>query len=111
MSAQAQEQTADLDSFLEAFERACADKRPDLASFLPPVGHPLFGQVLRELIRIDLEHSWQRGRPTNLDEYTRRFPALLSDTPTLGAVTFEEYRQRRLAGESPSPEEYRRRFG
>jgi hypothetical protein len=111
MSAQAQVQTTDFDTFIDAFECAWGNEIPDLASFLPPVENPLFVEVLRELIRIDLEHSWKVGRPTDIDEYTRRFPAILIDTPTLGAVSFEEYRQRRLAGESPSPEEYRRRFG
>src|SRR4051794_39662553 len=98
MSAQVQEQSADLDRFVDAFERACAGDCPDLGSFLPPLGHPRFDEVLRELIRIDLEHSWRRAQPTTLDEYARRFPVLLTDKPTLSAVAFEEYRQRRLAG-------------
>src|SRR5689334_22889286 len=78
-----------LDDFIEAFEQAQA--RPDgadLADFLPPPGHPLHLEVLRELVRVDLEYGWTRGRPTPLEDYRRRFPALFQDPGAVRAIAF-----------------------
>src|SRR5262249_53990816 len=67
--------------------------------------------ILCELIRVDLEYSWQDGRPNRLDHYRERFPELFGDSRWVQEIAFEEYRLRRQAGEDPSPLEYRRRFG
>jgi serine/threonine protein kinase/Tfp pilus assembly protein PilF len=101
-----------LDDFVEAFEAAQQrDGSADLADFLPAPHHAQYAAVLRELVCIDLDYGWERGRPTPLDEYRRRFPALFQDPAGLRAVVWEEYRQRRLAGEEPDPEDYRLRYG
>jgi len=102
----------DLDSFVAAYEAAQAgDGQVDLTAFLPASEHPLYGDVLRELVRIDLEYGWGRGCPRSLEDYQRDFPRLFQDPTDLQAITFEEYRLRRQAGEDPAPEEYRQRFG
>jgi serine/threonine protein kinase/tetratricopeptide (TPR) repeat protein len=67
--------------------------------------------VLRELVRIDLEYGWVRGRPRALPDYQRDFPRLFEDPEAVRAITFEEYRLRRQAGQDPAPEEYEHRFG
>jgi serine/threonine protein kinase/tetratricopeptide (TPR) repeat protein len=67
--------------------------------------------VLCELVRVDLEFGWQHGCPRRTEEYLAAFPALREGPAGLAAVAFEEYRQRQLAGESPSPAEYRARLG
>ncbi|HEY1186784.1 MAG TPA: protein kinase, partial [Gemmata sp.] len=77
----------------------------------PPAEHPLYLAVLGELVRIDLEHAWTRGRPKRVADYTARFPAVLTNPALLNAIAFEEYRQRLRAGEKPSPEEYECKFG
>ncbi len=101
-----------LDEVVEAFEAAQQrDGRADLARFLPAPSHPEYRDILRELVRVDLDYGWSRGRPTPLEEYGRRFPELLRDPDTLRAVVWEEYRQRRLAGDEPDAEDYVRRFG
>jgi serine/threonine protein kinase/Tfp pilus assembly protein PilF len=103
---------AELDNFVAAFETAQARDGPvDLAAFLPGPAHPLYREVLRELVRVDLEYGWSRGRARSLEEYRRTFPQLFQDPEDLRAITFEEYRLRRQAGEDPTPDEYRRRFG
>src|SRR5262245_11832224 len=103
---------AELDDFVAAFETAQARDGPvDLAAFLPGPAHPLYREVLRELVRVDLEFGWSRGRARSLEEYRRTFPQLFKDPDDLRAITFEEYRLRRQAGEDPTPDEYRRRFG
>ena len=78
---------------------------------MPPAVHPHYVSVLRELVCVDLDYGWGRGEPTPLDEYRRRFPALFADPETARAIVWEDYRQRRQAGQEPDPEDYRRRFG
>jgi serine/threonine protein kinase len=92
--------SSNLGSFVEAFEEACArDGHADLEAFLPPTGHPLRLAVLRELVRIDLEHGWLAGRPTPLERYRQRFPELFDDPSAVRDVLFEEYRLRLEVGE------------
>jgi hypothetical protein len=102
----------EIDPFIEAFERAHArDGGADLADFLPEPGHPHYLSVLRELVRADLEYAWGGGVPRRAEDYLAAFPALGTDPAGLGAVAFEEYRQRQLAGDHPLPAEYRQRLG
>src|SRR5438477_1947759 len=101
-----------LDDVVEAYEAARArDGRIDLAEFLPAADHPEYLAILCELIRVDLEYSWQDGQPNRLDHYRERFPELFRDRRWVQEIAFEEFRLRRQAGEDPSPLEYRRRFG
>src|SRR5437588_803662 len=100
------------DAYVAAFEEAHARAgAADVAAHLPPADHPLFLRVLCELVRVDLEFGWTHGRPTPLDGYRRRFPALFADPEATQAVAFEEYRLRRQAGERPAPAEYEARYG
>jgi eukaryotic-like serine/threonine-protein kinase len=101
-----------VDDVVEAYEsaRACSE-RVNIAEFLPGAGHPEYMAILCELIRVDLEYSWQDGRPNRLDHYRERFPELFGDSRCVQEIAFEEFRLRRQAGEDPSPLEYRRRFG
>jgi serine/threonine protein kinase len=108
----AKPQRVELSDFIEAYESAQErDGQADLSQFLPPPEHPLYPAVLRELIRVDLEYGWQRGQPRRLEEYQRLFPCLANDPAGLQEIAFEEYRQRRQAGESATPTEYQERFG
>lgn len=105
-------QTQDLDSFVDAFEAAHAgDAVVELGDYLPDPGDPLHRIVLRELVRVDLEYGWTRGRPHRVDHYRDRFPQLFVDLADVQAVTFEEFRLRQQAGEEPNPDEYRQKFG
>ncbi len=97
--------------FIEAYEAALLEGPADLAQFLPPSGDALYPAVLRELIRVDLEQSRQRGRPRRLAEYQAAFPRIVQDRETLQELAFEEYRLRLQAGENPSPAEYQEQFG
>ncbi len=102
----------ELDRFVEAYEAAqVRDGCADLASFLPDAPHPLYREVLCELVRVELEFAWERGQRPSLEAYLHRFPRLAEDPVSLREILFEEYRLRRQAGENPSPEEYQLRFG
>jgi serine/threonine protein kinase/predicted Zn-dependent protease len=101
-----------LDEFVDAYEAAQArDGHADLAVYLPEPDHPLYLVVLCELVRVDLEYAWTRGRPRRLEDYRSEFPALFRDRSLLRQVAFEESRLRRQVGETPAPGEYLRRFG
>jgi hypothetical protein len=102
----------ELELYVEAFEVAQTEgEAADLRRFLPPATHRLYLSVLRELVRVDMEYGWRRGRPRRLDDYQKEFPELFKDRKSLQDITFEEYRLRRLAGENPRPVEYQQRFG
>jgi serine/threonine protein kinase/tetratricopeptide (TPR) repeat protein len=102
----------EIDRHVEAFEhcfRSAGDAT--IEWFLPAPEGPLFLPVLRELVRVDLEFRWSAGRPAPLDTYRARFPQLFSDRASLRDIIFEEFRLRRQAGETPTPEEYLVRYG
>src|SRR4051794_18396544 len=97
---------------IESFERAFANGgSADVADFLPPLDHPSYRDLLGELIRIEIELLWERKTPRTVESYLARFPVLQADPALLGAIAFEEYRQRVQSGERVTPEEYRRHFG
>ncbi|HEV3143562.1 MAG TPA: protein kinase [Gemmataceae bacterium] len=101
----------EFDSYISAFESAHHDGScPNLADFLPPEGHPLREKVLPELVRVDLEWSWRVGRRRRLVEYEDAFPELFKDPEIVAEIAFEEYRQRCLAGDNASADEYHRRY-
>src|SRR6266849_6190819 len=102
----------ELDDFIRAYEAAQARSgQADWRAFLPKPDHPLYRQVQRELVRVDLEYAWETGRPKRLEEYQRLLPELFLDREGLGEIAFEEYRLRQQAGENPAPVEYQQRFG
>ena len=91
--------SVELSHHVEAFEAALVyDPDADLGSFLPDEDDPLYPQVLAELVRVDLEHAWSRGKLRRLADY-RRFPAVFANLAILQAAAFEEYRLRRRAGQ------------
>jgi serine/threonine protein kinase len=101
-----------LDDFVEAYEAAqTSGEEVDLTQFLPERNHLLYPRVLRELVRVDLEYGWQRGRPRRLADYQRLFPDLFGDPSAVQEIAFEEYRLRHQAGEQPVATEYERAFG
>jgi serine/threonine protein kinase/predicted Zn-dependent protease len=102
----------ELGEVVEAYEsaRAGADGA-DLAAFLPASEHPQYLDILAELVRVDLEYSWEAGRPNRLEDYRGPYPELFRDRGRLQGVAFEDYRLRLQAGEAPSAAEYRRRYG
>src|SRR5579863_4771737 len=94
-------QEMELDDFIRAYEAAWASGEPaDLKAFLPEPGHLLYGSVLREMVRVDLELRWACRQPRPLEDYRVSFPELFDDRENLDAITFEDYRLRREQGEN-----------
>lgn len=101
-----------LDDFISAYEAAQSrDGDANLADFLPAADDPHYREVLRELVRVDLEYARQHGAPRPLAEYLERFPDIAEDPASLAEIAFEEYRLRRQAGEEVTPETYQRELG
>jgi tetratricopeptide (TPR) repeat protein len=102
----------EIDPYVAAYEESHARAGPaEITAFLPDPQHPHYRSILRELIRVDLEYGWGRGRGKPVEDYCAAFLELRQDRAALQAVAFEEYRLRCQAGESPTPDEYRHRFG
>lgn len=101
-----------IDEYVAGYESAWTGERPTaLAEHLPPADDPHFVDVLLELVRVDLELRWQRGCPRPLDDYLRDYGAALGQPERLAQLAYEEYRARRQAGESVTPEHYAQRYG
>src|SRR5260370_12918573 len=102
----------ELDDYVKAFEEARAgDPNARLADCLQRGDRVFSPDVLRELVRVDLELSWQGECGKRVEDYAAEFPELFGDPGALQEIAFEEYRLRRLAGEEATPAEYARRFG
>ena len=101
-----------LGDYIEAYESALASKQEaDVAEFAPPANHPDQLAILCEMVRVDLEYQWERGRQVHLEHYRDRFPALFEDPEHVRAMVYEEHRQRQRAGDTPAPADYQNRFG
>jgi serine/threonine protein kinase len=106
-----QHEVLELDEFVEAYEARLADTgSARLADFLPRSGHPDFARIVGELIRVDMECAWTRGQPKRIADYRHEFPELLNDSAVVTAIAYEEFRQRRQAGEEVSHDEYAQNY-
>ena len=67
-----------LGEVVEAYEAALArGEAAEVVDFAPPPDHPERLAILCELVRVDLEHRWERGRPRRLEEYRALLPGAL----------------------------------
>jgi formylglycine-generating enzyme required for sulfatase activity len=82
----------------------------DLDPFLPAAGTPLRALVLQELIKIDLEMRWRRGRGVGLEYYLERYPELGPAQNLPAQLIYEEYRARHRHGDKPTGTAYQARF-
>jgi serine/threonine protein kinase len=69
---------------------------------LPPPGQPLRLVALIELVKIDLERNWQRGRRLGLADYLARYPELGPADAVPADLRQAEEEVRRQYGESPA---------
>ena len=97
---------------LDQFEDACTGKTiPGIEGFLPEPTQPYYSTVLGELIRVDMDIRWGRKEPRKLREYVEKFPQIREDTISFSNVCYEDYRQRRLAGEDIDSILYEQSYG
>jgi len=98
--------TQTLEAFAVAWESSSYP--PSIVEFLPDDVEGMRKELVPELIKLDLEHRWQRGLRKLVEDYA-------DDVPDLAAIVtvdlvFEEYHIRRNAGDQVSPTEIFKRF-
>lgn len=101
-----------IDVSVDAFELAWSSGSvPEPRDFLPQGEDQHYSSVLQEILRVDIEHRWDRGLSRPLEQYLAEFPELAVSHDLFVQVAYEDYRTRKQAGESVTPEEYSERFG
>ncbi|QDT71655.1 serine/threonine-protein kinase [Lacipirellula limnantheis] len=102
----------ELERFIDAFENARVGA-PDalVEQFTPPRDHELYDEIVVELLRIDLEQSWQRGESRSLQAYLDRFGDVLANSDCLAKLAFEHYRLQCDSGFPATREDYARSYG
>src|SRR5262245_31785103 len=73
----------------------------------PSEGGPL---GLLAQLRTDQQLRWQRGERVRAEDYRRRVPELEANAETFLDLVFSEFLLRRELGETPTLEEFVRRF-
>jgi eukaryotic-like serine/threonine-protein kinase len=106
----------DADQLLERFEAAWKKgPAPALEDFVPHNPNDLTGaKLLRELIRIDLDHRWRQASPVverwSVEEYLKRWPELARASGVVLELVREEYWARCCWGTASGHGEYATRF-
>jgi tRNA A-37 threonylcarbamoyl transferase component Bud32 len=77
---------------------------------LPPTGDRLRRAALVEMVKIDLERHWQRGRPAHLEAYLRAAPELGPASCLPADLLLAEYEARRECGAPADLAEFAKRF-
>ena len=57
-------------------------------------------------LKSEIFELWQRSRPMDVRAFLERYPELAADRVRLRDLAFEEFCQRRQAGEDPDPDEF-----
>jgi formylglycine-generating enzyme required for sulfatase activity len=99
-----------LESWLVAFDQDWDEGL--LASRVPQLAPGSSWRVpaLAEMVKIDLERQWQRGRQISLESYLAQFPELGRPEDVSADLIWAEYEVRRQFGAAADREEYLRRF-
>lgn len=69
-----------------------------------------FAVMLVELVRVDLHRSWSSGFGRTVEEYVKKFPALISTQDAHADLLLAEYNARRAVGDGVEVSSYRSRF-
>ncbi len=102
---------AEVDSYIARLEQChVVQGSARVADFLPPADHPLYPEILVELVLVDLELCWSNGTHRTAAEYLKEYPELGRSPESVRQLAFEEYRARRQNGEQPSPDSFRIRY-
>ena len=102
-----------IDALSDAWESHLAQgtDEPDLAAWAPKDDLGVRQLALPELVKVDLEYRWQRGRsPRKVEAYAEQFPELMSENVIPVELIHEELQVRMQAGDRVTEEEIQRRF-
>jgi hypothetical protein len=77
----------ELESRIDAFEAAkVKDRTTSVRSFLPDACDARYAPLFMELLRVDLEYSWEDGQREILQAYSQEFPDFFADASRLSAL-------------------------
>ncbi|MBY0524337.1 MAG: serine/threonine protein kinase [Gemmataceae bacterium] len=103
----------EIDRLLERFEDAWQNGPPALESYVGS-DHSQRVELLKELIKIDLDHRWRNASPvaqrTRIEDYLKKWPELARSAATVLELIREEYWARCCWGISANHAEYFTRF-
>ena len=101
-----------INEVIEAYESSREQgKRPRLHELLPREDHESYSQIACELIRVDMEYSWNEGQRKRLCDFQEALPKVFADPDLSKQIAFEEYRLRIQAGEQVIPRDYAKKYG
>jgi predicted Ser/Thr protein kinase len=100
-----------LEDWLIAFDTQWREDTLDqwVAARLPQQ-HPLRLPALAEMVHVDLERQWQRGKRPSLEAYLDRFPELGSSESVSALLVLAEYQVRRQFTGPVELDDFSRRF-
>ena len=102
-----------IDALSNAWETHLAGdgEEPDWAKWVPEGDPGVRALTLPELVKVDLEYRWQRGRsPRKVEAYVEQFPELGSPEVIPVELIHEELQVRMQAGDRVTEEEIQLRF-
>jgi serine/threonine protein kinase len=99
---------AQLEALVQRWE--AGGPEPVLAEFVPPGSTAVRRLALVELVKLDIDYRYQRGRPKRIEDYLAEFPELRGESGVPCDLIFEEFQARRRAGEPINPADYFNRF-
>ena len=95
-------------AFIQAWE--AGGEPPDVAAFAAGESAALRRLILVEIIKVDLDYRWSRGRqPRPLGDYLAALPELSEGGPPCDLL-YEEYHVRKRAGDPVDPQDYLARY-
>lgn len=99
--------SAHLERFIDGWESGTP---PEIADFLPAEPPGLRKLALVELVKLDMEHRWDRGERALLERYIEAFPELAQNGQVPSDLIHEEQHIRKQQEDPIEPGEYERRF-
>jgi serine/threonine protein kinase len=100
-----------VEAWLVEFDQSWDENRLALqARRLPPAGSPLRLAALNEMVKIDLERQWQKGRQVLLESYLKAYPELGTSATVSLDLMQAEYQVRQQFGATADLSEFARRF-
>ncbi|GIW81919.1 MAG: hypothetical protein KatS3mg105_3726 [Gemmatales bacterium] len=100
----------DRSQIISRFESAwLGGKRPELDDYLPPDAN-IRGDVLPDMVRIDIECRLNSGEPIEIATYFARYPELTQKAATAADLIAAEFNCRKKNNHDVSEDEYCRRF-
>jgi sugar lactone lactonase YvrE len=84
-------------------------QRPNVQEFLAGAGS-LPAEKLAAVLAVDQQERWQRGERVRAEAYLQKYPALRADRERALELVFGEFLLREEHGETPTLEEFQRRF-